>query len=216
MDKIRVLVADDHAIMRDGIRALLSLSKDIEIVGEAGDGNEAIDKARELAPDVIIMDISMPGIDGLEASRRIKKQSPKTRILILTQHDDKQYVLSAVKAGASGYLPKRALGSELISAIRSIYRGESFLHPSVATAVIEDYRQQATEKDPYDTLTSREREVLKLLAEGQSTREIAAKLFISQKTVIGHRAKIMEKLDLHNRSELFKFAARKGLVSLDS
>jgi DNA-binding NarL/FixJ family response regulator len=216
MDKIRVLLVDDHAIMREGIRALLGLNNDIEIVGEAAEGREAIEKAQELAPDVIVMDIAMPGMDGLEATRRIKKANPKAKVLILTQYDSKEYILSAVKAGAAGYLPKRALGSELISAIRTIYRGDSFLHPSVATALIEDYQQQATTTDPYDTLTPREREILKMLAEGQSTREIAKVLFISQKTVIGHRSKIMEKLDFHNRADIFKYAARKGLVTLDS
>jgi DNA-binding NarL/FixJ family response regulator len=162
------------------------------------------------------MDIAMHGIDGLEATRRIKKTNPNIKVLVLSQYDSKEYVLTAIKAGASGYIPKRALGSELISAVRGIFRGESFLHPSVATSLIEDYRQQAKEEDPYETLTPREREILKLLAEGKSSREIADSLFISQKTVLGHRTKIMEKLDLHNRADLFKYAARKGLVSLES
>ena len=216
MDKIRVLLVDDHAIMRDGIRALLGLNEDIEIVGEASEGREAIEKTKELSPDLVIMDIAMPGIDGLEATRRIKKQNPNVKVLILTQYNNKEYILSAVKAGAAGYLPKRALGSELVSAVRAIQRGESFLHPTVATALIEDYQQQVTTQDPYDQLTPREREILKLLAEGQSTREIAEALFISQKTVIGHRSKIMEKLDLNNKADIFKYAARKGLVTLDS
>ena len=216
MDKIRVLLVDDHAIMRDGIRALLGLNEDIEIVGEASEGREAIEKTKELSPDLVIMDIAMPRIDGLEATRRIKKQNPNVKVLILTQYNNKEYILSAVKAGAAGYLPKRALGSELVSAVRAIQRGESFLHPTVATALIEDYQQQATTQDPYDQLTPREREILKLLAEGQSTREIAEALFISQKTVIGHRSKIMEKLDLNNKADIFKYAARKGLVTLDS
>ena len=216
MDKIRVMLVDDHAIMRDGIRALLSLNEDIEIVGEASEGKEAIEKAQSLLPDIIIMDIAMPGIDGLEATRRIKKTNPNMKILILSQYNSKEYVITAIKAGASGYIPKRALGSELISAVRGLFRGESFLHPSVATSLIEDYRQQAKDEDPYETLTPREREILKLLAEGKSSREIADSLFISQKTVLGHRTKVMEKLDLHNRADLFKYAARKGLVSLES
>jgi DNA-binding NarL/FixJ family response regulator len=215
MDKIKVLLVDDHAIMRDGIRALLSLHNDIDIVGEASDGHEAIEKTMELSPDLIIMDIAMPEMDGLEATRRIKKQNPRVKILILTQYDNKEYILSAVRAGAAGYIPKRALGSELITAIRAIHRGDSFLYPSVATALIEEYQQVGTE-DPYDQLTPREREVIKLLAEGQSSREIAEKLFISQKTVLGHRSRIMEKLGLHNRAELFKYAARKGLMTLDT
>jgi two-component system response regulator NreC len=136
--------------------------------------------------------------------------------LILTQHDNKEYILSVIKAGASGYVPKRALGSELVSAIRAVRQGDSFLYPSAAAALIEDYLQQASEEDPYDRLTAREREILKLIAEGHTSREIADMLFVSQKTVLGHRVKIMEKLDLHNRTELIKYAVRKGLVSLDT
>ena len=216
MDKIRLLVADDHAIMRDGIRALVSLHEDIEIVGEAATGQEAIAKAQELMPDVIIMDIAMPGLDGLEATRRILKANPKAKVLVLSQYDDKEYIISAIKAGSTGYVPKRALGSELVSAIRAVYHGGSFLYPSAATALIQDYRQQALEGDSYDQLTPREREILKLIAEGHTGREIAEMLFISLKTVMGHRAKIMEKLGLHNRTELIKYAMRKGVLSLDS
>jgi DNA-binding NarL/FixJ family response regulator len=213
MRKIKVLLVDDHAILRDGIRALLDLKDDLEIVGEASEGKEAVEKAKELAPDVVVMDIAMPGIDGLEATRRIKKKYPQIQVLVLTQHDDKEYVLSAIKAGASGYVPKRALGSELVSAIRAVQKGESFLYPSAAAALIEKYREQA-EVEPYDHLTSREREVLTLIAEGQTSRQIAEKLFVSIKTVQGHRTKIMEKLDIHNRAELVKYAVRKGLVSI--
>jgi two-component system, NarL family, response regulator NreC len=216
MDKIRLLVADDHAIMRDGIRALVGLHEDIEIVGEAATGQEAIAKAQELMPDVIIMDIAMPGLDGLEATRRILKANPKAKVLVLSQYDDKEYIISAIKAGSTGYVPKRALGSELVSAIRAVYHGGSFLYPSAATALIQDYRQQALEGDSYDQLTPREREILKLIAEGHTGREIAEMLFISLKTVMGHRAKIMEKLGLHNRTELIKYAMRKGVLSLDS
>lgn len=215
MDKIKVLVVDDHAILRDGIRALLALQDDIEIVGEAAEGKEAIEKARELEPDVIVMDLAMPGMDGLEATRRIRKKNPSVRVLVLTQHDSKEYILSAIKAGATGYIPKRALGSELITGIRTVCQGDSFLYPSAAAALIEDYRQQA-EGEPYDRLTEREREILKLIAEGYTSRIIANMLFISLKTVLNHRMKIMEKLDLHNRTELIKYAMRKGLVSMDA
>jgi DNA-binding NarL/FixJ family response regulator len=216
MDKIKVLVVDDHAILRDGIRALLGLHDDIEIVGEASEGKEAIEKAQQLIPDVVIMDIAMPGMDGLEATRRIRKKSPEVKVLVLTQHDNREYILSAIKAGAAGYVPKRALGSDLVSAIRTVYKGDSFLYPSAATALIEDYLQQAEgEEEPYDRLTAREREILKLIADGHTSREIADMLFLSLKTVLGHRAKVMEKLDLHNRTELIKYAMRKGLIKMD-
>lgn len=215
MEKIKTLVVDDHAIMRDGIRALLVLHDGIKIVGEAANGNEAIEKALELTPDVVIMDIAMPDMDGLEATRRIIKKNPRVKVLVLTQYDNKEYILSAIKAGAAGFVPKRALGSELVSAIHAVYEGNSFLYPSAATALIEDYRQQA-ERDSYDTLTPREGEVLKLIADGHTNRQIAEMLFISLKTVLGHRAKIMEKLDFHNRTELIKYAMRKGLVNMDT
>jgi DNA-binding NarL/FixJ family response regulator len=216
MDKIRVLLVDDHAIMRDGIRALLSLQEDIEIVADASNGTEAVEATQTLHPDVVLMDIAMPGMDGLEATRRITRQNPKTKVLILTQYDNKEYILSAIKAGSSGYLPKRALGSELVSAIRAVYRGESFLYPSAATALMEDYRQQVKGEDDYDQLTPREREILKLIAEGHTSQEIADSLFISLKTVLGHRSRLMEKLGLKNRTELIKYALRKGLLNIDS
>jgi len=216
MNKIKVLVVDDHAILRDGIRALLGLHDDIEIVGEASEGKEAIEKVQQLMPDVVVMDIAMPEMDGLEATRRIRKKSPKVKVLVLTQHDNREYILSAIKAGAAGYVPKRALGSDLVSAIRSVYKGDSCLYPSAATSLIEDYLQQAEgEEEPYDRLTAREREILKLIADGHTSREIADMLFISLKTVLGHRTKIMEKLDLHNRTELIKYAMRKGLIKMD-
>jgi len=214
--KIKILIVDDHTVLRDGIRALLSLHEDIEIVGEASEGREAVDKVRDLAPDVVIMDIAMPGMDGLEATRRIRKKYRDVKVLVLTQYDNREYIISCIKAGTSGYIPKRALGSELVSAIRSVHRGESFLYPSAATALIEDYLHRPSGEDPYDSLTAREREVLKLIADGHTSREIAEMLFVSLKTVLGHRARIMEKLNLHNRTELIKFAMRKGLVSVES
>ncbi len=215
MTKIRVLLVDDHAIMRDGISALLDLQDDIEIVGEACEGQEAIDKAEKLKPDVIIMDISMPEMDGLEATRRIKKKTPSMKVLVLTQHDNREYILSTIRSGSDGYLPKRALGSDLVAAIRAVYQGHSFLYPTAAGALIEDYRRQV-EKEPYDSLTEREREVFRLVADGYTSRKIASMLFITLKTVLNHRAKIMIKLDLHNRSELIKYAIRKGLVTMDT
>ena len=215
MDKIKILMVDDHAVLRDGIRALLGLHDDIEIVGEASEGTEAIERTRELAPDVVVMDIAMPGMEGLEATRRIRKKSPKVKVLVLTQYDNREYIISAIRAGAAGYVPKRALGSELVSAIRAVHQGGSFLYPSAAAALIQDYLHKA-EDEPYDRLTAREREILKLIADGHTSREIAETLFISLKTVLGHRTKIMEKLGIHNRTELIKYAMRKGLVSLDT
>jgi len=216
MDKIKILVVDDHAMMRDGIRALVSLYDDIEILGEASEGKEAIEKVQELAPDVVLMDIAMPGMDGLEATRRIRKKNPAVKVIIITQHDNREYILSCIKAGAAGFVPKRALGSELLAAIRAVSKGDSFLYPSAASALIKDYLQQAKGEDPYDHLTDREREILKLIAEGRTSREIAEVLFISLKTVQGHRTKIMEKLDIHKQSELIKYALRKGLVTIDT
>lgn len=211
MVKKKILVVDDHAIMREGIRLLLGLQDDIEIVGEASDGLDAIKKTQELAPDVIIMDIAMPNMDGLEAIRRIKKKNQRVRILVLTQHDNREYVLSAIKAGSSGYVPKSALGSELVSAIRTVYNGEAFLYPTAATALVGGYLRN-TVNDPYDTLTNREKEILKLVAEGHTSREIGDMLLLCEKTVNGHRTRLMGKLDLHNRTELIKYAMRKGLA----
>ncbi|MBU2534921.1 MAG: response regulator transcription factor [Chloroflexota bacterium] len=214
MDKIKILLVDDHAIMRDGIKALLGIYDDIEVIGEASAGREALEMTRELNPDVVIMDISIPGMDGLEVTHRLTKRNPKVKVIILTQHDNKEYILSTIKVGAAGYIPKKALGSDLVSAIRAVRGGDSFLYPSAARALIDDYRKQAEQPDIYESLTEREREILKLIAEGRTSREIAEALYISQKTVQGHRTKIMEKLDLHNRTELIKYAMRKGLVDL--
>jgi len=219
MSKIRVLVVDDHAILRDGISALLALHDDIEVVGEATDGREAIESARQSTPDVVIMDIAMPLMNGLEATRVIRKENPKTRVVILTQYDNKEYVSSSLKAGAGGCVPKRAVAADLVSAIRSVHMGDSYLHPSVARTLVDDYLRRvesADDEDDYDRLSKREREVLKLVAEGYTNRQIADILFVSVKTVLGHRTSVMEKLGIHNRTELIKYAIRKGLIEVDS
>lgn len=216
MGTIRVLLVDDHAILREGIRALLALSKDIEVVGEAGDGQVAIEQARELSPNVVLMDIAMPDLDGLEATRRIKERFKNVKVLILTQHENREYVFPILKAGADGYVLKKAAGTELISAIRAVHEGGTFLYPTVAKTVVEDYlRPDGTVSDRrHPRLTDREIEILKLVAEGKSNQEIADLLCLSAKTVNGHRTNIMEKLDLHNRTELVKYAIRTGLIQI--
>ncbi len=217
MAKIRVLVIDDHVIVRDGICALLALTGDIEAVGEATNGKDALEMVRRLMPDVILMDISMPIMDGLEATRRIHKEFPQIKIIVLTQYEDREYVLPAIESGASGFISKTAASVELTSAIRAVYRGDSFLSPSVARLLVEDYRQIARAGKSTDTseqLTDREREILKLLAEGYSTREIAQMLVISPKTVERHKTSLMAKLDIHNRLDLFKYALRKRIVNI--
>ncbi|MFP3898995.1 MAG: response regulator [Dehalococcoidia bacterium] len=215
MAKIRVLVTDDHAIVRDGVCALLALTDDIEAVGEATNGREALEMVASLSPDVALMDIVMPLMDGLEATRRLRKEFPETKVIVLTQYEDRDYVIPAIEAGASGFISKAAASSELTSAIRSVYRGDSFLSPSIARLLVDDYRQLASvgrSNDTADQLTDREREVLKLLAEGHSTREIAQILVVSPKTVDRHKTNLMAKLDIHNRLDLFKYALRKGII----
>ena len=217
MQKIRVLVADDHTIVRDGICALLRLAGDIEVVGEAANGMEALEMVRKLMPHVVLMDIAMPIMGGLEATRRICKEFPRTKVLALTQYDDREYVFPVIEAGAYGFISKTAASSELASGIRSVYRGDSFLSPSVARLLVEDYQQVTSIRkshDPYDQLTDREREILKLLAEGYTTQKIADTLVISAKTVEGHKTSLMAKLDIHNRIELVKYALRKGIITI--
>src|SRR4030043_2052754 len=217
MQKIKVLVVDDHTIIRDGICALLALAGDIEVVGEATNGSEAISKVGELNPDVVIMDIAMPVMGGLEATRRISKEFPKTKVLVLTQHDDKEYVFPVIESGASGFISKAAASSELVSGIRAVYRGDSYLSPAVAKLLVVNYQRTAgkqTGQDLYDQLTERERDVLKLLVEGYSTKEIAYTLIITPKTVEGHKTNLMAKLGIHNRIELVKYALRKGIITI--
>lgn len=219
MSKIGVLIADDHALVREGIAAFLKVSNEIEVIGEASDGIDAIEKAKKLKPDVVLMDIAMPKLGGLEASIELKKIMPDIKILVLTQYEDKEYVSRLLKAGVSGYLLKKAVGSELISAIKAVNRGEVYLFPSIATEVVSGYLNRHKEhsvEDPYEKLTDREKQVLKLLAEGYTHKEIANMLNISVKTVIAHNTNINEKLDIHNRSALVKFAFQKGIIKIES
>ena len=218
MSMIRVLLAEDHTIVRKGLRSLLDAEADIQVVGEAENGREAIDKVEQLLPDIVVMDITMPGLNGLEATRQIKKRFPDVQILILTVHTSEEYVLQILRAGASGYLVKQAAPTELISAIQAASRGEAFLSPTISKKVVEDYVQRAgvtVESDSFQKLTAREREVLQLIAEGYSTREIAEQLHISIKTAETHRAHLIEKLGIHSTAELTQYAIRKGVISLD-
>lgn len=216
MSKIRVLIADDHVLVREGVRALLGGYDDIEVVGEASDGSEALSKAIELAPDVILLDVAMPGLGGLEVTPELRKAVPDTRILVLTQYDNKEYVFRFLRMGAAGYALKKGAGNDLVSAIRAVHRGERFLDPSVAGAVIDGYLQKESGQgdDAYGSLTERERQVLRLIAEGHTNKGIGETLGISVKTAMAHRANIMSKLDIHNRSELIKFAIRKGIIDI--
>lgn len=217
MPKIRVLLVDDHTIVREGVSALLELSPEIEIVGEAANGNEAMEMAREQPVDLVLMDLDMPVMGGLEATRNICKEFPGIKVLVLTQYDHREHVLSILEAGAHGFLNKSAASTELVSAIRAIYRGDSFLSPSATKHLVESYQLETDSKkksDPYEQLTEREKEVLRLLAEGRTAREIAGRLFISPKTVDSHRTRLMHKLDLHNRAELVKYALRKKIIPL--
>ncbi|MFA9452641.1 MAG: response regulator [Candidatus Aminicenantaceae bacterium] len=215
MKGIKVVLADDHTIVRKGLRSLLDDEGDINVIGEAGDGKEAIELVEQLKPHIVVMDIGMPVLNGLEATRRIIKKHPDTKVLILTMHTNEEYVFEILQAGASGYIIKKAAPTELVAAIRAVKQGESFLSPSISKKVIEEYLQRAGEEkweDAFDLLTDREREVLQLIAEGLSTREIAEKLFISTKTVETHRMHMMEKLDLHGTADLTRYAIRKGIV----
>lgn len=213
--KVRVLVAEDHAVVREGIRMILDAQEDFEVVGEAKDGDEAVRLARQLRPDVVVMDISMPHKTGVEATQEIKRLYPDTQVLILTMHEEESYVFQLLRLGAAGYVLKRAAATDLVEAVRAASRGEAFLYPAVARSVVQDYLDRMRSGEGtgrYDGLTDREREILVLIAEGHTNSQIADRLFISVKTVQTHRAHIMEKLDLHDRSLLVRYAVRKGLI----
>lgn len=212
-DRIHVLIADDHVIVRSGLRLLLEAEEGIQVVGEALDGNEAIRLAEKHLPDVILMDISMPGMDGLEATQKIKTNWPQIKVLVLTMHRSDEYFFEMLKAGASGYILKGAETNELIQAIRVVGRDEVYLYPSMAQKLVKDYLNFSQwEEGPGSSLSPREKEILALLAEGYSTKEISEKLVISTSTVHSHRSNIMTKLGLNSRRELMMYARKRGLI----
>lgn len=213
---IRVLLADDHKIVREGLSALLGRTGRLEVVANVANGNEALDKARALEPDVAILDVTMPGLNGIEVTHRLYSERPKIRVIILSMHADRQFVLEALRAGARGYVLKDNAYSDLQKAIATVMRGSVFLSPEVTELMVDVvvHGRGTTEPTPYEVLTSREREVLQLLAEGQKNREIAEALFLSQKTIETHRRRIMDKLGLHSIAELTKYSVRHGITNL--
>jgi len=214
--KIRILIADDHTLLRNGICALLEDEQDMVIVGEANDGREAVRLADQFKPNVVLMDIAMPLLNGLEATRQIKCEHPEINVLVLTMYDHEEYFRQMLAVGASGYIIKRAAASELVSAIRAVYNGEAVLSPAITRLLLEDYLNHdiRSEKDDPNALSSREREVLQLIAEGKTSREIAEILHLSVKTVQSHRTNLMQKLDLHDRGDLIKYAIQKKIIEL--
>ena len=217
METIKVVLAEDHTIVRQGLRSLLDQQAGIEVVAEAENGRQAVNIAEQLQPDVVLMDFSMPDLNGLEATRQIKKRVPDVKVLILTRHANQEYIENILRAGASGYLIKKSAVDELIIAIQSVYRGDSFLDPSISGMVIDGYlhKPAGETQDPDVIITPRQREVLQLIAEGNPNREIASLLHISVKTVDNHRANLMQKLDLHSTADLTQYAIRKGIITLD-
>jgi DNA-binding NarL/FixJ family response regulator len=216
MRRVRILLADDHTVMRAGLRSLLERHPNFEVVGEAGDGREAVDLAASLAPDVVVMDVAMPKLNGIEAARQIVGQHPPTAAIILSMHSDETYVMRALKAGARGYLLKDSAEADLIRAIQVVSEGKSFFSPAISKMLAEDYVRLLEQKgiqDTYELLTPREREILQLLAEGKTNKEVASLLNLSLYTVETHRTHILQKLNLHSAAELVLYAVRKGIIS---
>jgi two-component system response regulator NreC len=216
MKKLRILLADDHIVMRTGLRALLERQPNLEVVGESENGRETVELVASLGPDVVVMDVAMPVLNGIEATKTIVTQRPATAVVILSMHADESYVMRALKAGARGYLLKDSAAADLISAIQAVSQNKSFFSPKVSRILAEDYVRVLKQKgavDSYDLLSSREREILQLLAEGKANKEVATALNISPYTVETHRRHILEKLNLHNPAELILYAVRKGIIS---
>ena len=207
---IRILIADDHAVVRNGFRRILEAQWDLEVLGEVSNGREAVEAVLEQQPDVVLMDVTMPELNGIEATRRIVRDAPKVRVLGLSMHKDAVYVREILRAGAKGYLLKDSDEKQLLAAVRAVAMGQAFLSPEVSDAVLDDYRKHVT--NPIDLLSSREREVLQLIAESKTNKEIATMLSLSVYTVEAHRGRIMEKLNLHSIGELVRFAMRNGLI----
>jgi two-component system, NarL family, nitrate/nitrite response regulator NarL len=213
--KIKILVADDHPVVRKGLQSCLARQDRLKIVGEAADGDEALKKTRELSPDVVLMDISMPGMNGLAVTEVLRKESPATKVLVLSVHNNRDYIFRIIQAGAHGFISKEAPPDELLKAIESVYAGEPFFSPEIAKAALNQLVTSGGKKDPFAQLTSREREVLVLIAEGQSNKEIATRLGIGVRTIETHRERIMRRLDIHSVAGLTKFAIANGMISIE-
>ncbi len=217
MSRIRILLADDHTLFRQGVKTLLASESDMEVVGEAADNGSAAEKAAELKPDVVLLDIGMPGPSSFETARQIKKNRPETRVLFLTMYDDEDYLVESMEVGANGYVLKDSPAAQLVAAVRDVYRGGSYLSPRMLSQLVDDFRTRVktTDRVPrFATLTPREKEVLKMLAEGNSVKEVAGQLKLSVKTVEAHKFNLMRKLDIHNKAHLVQYAIQKKVIIL--